>query len=109
MTNNEKILEFLRDNPKATDQEIAEAVGILSNSVPIYIGRLKDKGWLEVQKDGKLRTILVAKELPISKNVYKKEIIETMIAKYMEDFEDCGTLNDRIEVGKVILKLLEKL
>lgn len=32
-----------------------------------------------------------------------------MIGKYMEDFEESGTLNDRIEVGKVILRLLEKL
>lgn len=47
--------------------------------------------------------------MPVSKHSYKKGIIETMIDKYMEDFEDCGTLNDRIEVGKIILKLLEKL
>ena len=76
---------------------------------PIRGNAKKARGYIEVQGQGITRIITVLKELPVSKHSYKKEIIETMIGKYMEDFEDCGTLNDRIEVGKVILRLLEKL
>ena len=109
MTEITAILEYLRDNPKAMNPEIADNLKIDVNNVKANIGKLKARGYIEVQGQGVTRTITVLKEMPASKHSYKKEIIETMIAKYMEDFEDCGTLNDRIEVGKVILRLLEKL
>ena len=109
MNNIEKVLEFLRNNPTATNPEIAKAVRIDTDIVKAYISKLKARGNIEVQGQGITRTITVLKEMPVSKHSYKKGIVETMIDKYMEDFEDCGTLNDRIEVGKIILKLLEKL
>ena len=109
MTEINAILEYLRDNPKATNPEIADNLKIDVNNVKANIGKLKARGYIEVQGQGITRTITVLKEMHVSKHSYKKEIIETMISKYMEDFEDCGTLNDRIEVGKVILRLLEKL
>ncbi len=109
MTEINAILEYLRDNPKATNPEIADNLKIDVNNVKANIGKLKARGYIEVQGQGVTRTITVLKEMPVSKHSYKKGIIETMIDKYMEDFEDCGTLNDRIEVGKIILKLLEKL
>ena len=109
MTEINVILEYLRDNPKAMNPEIADNLKIDVNNVKANIGKLKARGYIEVQGQGITRTITVLKEMPASKHSYKKEIIETMIGKYMEDFEDCGTLNDRIEVGKVILRLLEKL
>ena len=109
MTEINAILEYLRNNPKAMNPEIADNLKIDVNNVKANIGKLKARGYIEVQGQGITRTITVLKEMPASKHSYKKEIIETMIGKYMEDFEDCGTLNDRIEVGKVILRLLEKL
>ena len=109
MNNIEKVLEFLRNNPTATNPEIAKAVRIDADIVKAYISKLKLRGNIEVQGQGLTRTITVLKELPVSKHSYKKGIVETMIDKYMEDFESCELLNDRIEVGKVILRLLEKL
>ena len=109
MTKVNEILAYLRENPRATNKEIAEELKMDSDNVKATIWKLKDKGYIEVLGQGVTRTITVLKEMPASKHSYKKEIIETMIGKYMEDFEDCGTLNDRIEVGKVILRLLEKL
>ena len=114
MTEINAVLEYLRDNPKAMNKEIADNLKIDYDNVKSYINRLKTGGYIEVQGQGITRTVTVLKEMPVrekptSKNSYKKEIIETMIDKYMEDFKDSGTLNDRIEVGKVILRLLEKL
>ena len=109
MTEINAILEYLRDNPKAMNPEIADNLKIDGDNVRANINKLKTRGYLEVLGQGVTRTITVLKEMPASKHSYKKEIIETMIGKYMDDFEDCGTLNDRIEVGKVILRLLEKL
>ena len=109
MTEINAILEYLRNNPTATNPEIADNLKIDVNNVKANIGKLKARGYIEVQGQGITRTITVLKEMPVSKHSYKKEIIETMIGKYMEAFEESGTLNDRIEVGKVILRLLEKL
>ena len=109
MTEINAVLEYLRDNPKAMNKEIADNLKIDYDKVKANIGKLKARGYIEVQGQGVTRIITVLKEPPVSKHSYKKEIIETMIDKYMEDFKDSGTLNDRIEVGKVILRLLEKL
>ena len=114
MTEINAVLEYLQDNPKAMNKEIADNLKIDYDNVKANISKLKARGYIEVQGQEITRTVTVLKEMPIrekptSKHSYKKEIIETMIDKYMEDFEDCGTLNDRIEVGKVILRLLEKL
>ena len=99
-----------------SDDELAckEIIDHLHTDNPTWGARqmsaqLKARGYIEVQGQGVTRIITVLKEPPVSKHSYKKEIIETMIDKYMEDFKDSETLNDRIEVGKVILRLLEKL
>lgn len=109
MTKVNEILAYLRENPKAMNKEISDDLKMDSDNVKATIWKLKNSGAIEIQGQGVTRTITVLKELPVSKHSYKKEIIETMIDKYMEDFESCELLNERIEVGKVILKLLEKL
>lgn len=109
MTNYEKILEYLRENPNATNKDIAENTGISTDVSKAYVGRLKQKGYLEVTGVGINREILVVKDLPVSKNDYKKETIKFLIDAYKEDFERTDNIVERLELGKLILKLVEKL
>ena len=109
MTNYEKILEYLREHPNATNKDISEQTGISIDTVKVGISRLKDKGYLDVSGTGINREITVLKELPVHKNDYKKETIRFLIDSYKEDFEKSDNVTDRIELGKLILKLLEKL
>lgn len=49
MNNIEKVLEFLRNNPTATNPEIAKAVRIDADIVKAYISKLKARGNIEVK------------------------------------------------------------
>ena len=49
MTEINAILEYLRDNPKAMNPEIADNLKIDVNNVKANIGKLKARGYIEVQ------------------------------------------------------------
>ena len=70
MTEINAILEYLRDNPKAMNPEIADNLKIDVNNVKANIGKLKARGYIEVQGQGVTRTITVLKEMPVSKHSY---------------------------------------
>lgn len=74
MTEINAILEYLRNNPKATNPEIADSLKIDVNNVKANIGKLKARGYIEVQGQGITRTITVLKEMPVSKHSYKKKL-----------------------------------
>lgn len=52
MTEINAILEYLRDNPKAMNPEIADNLKIDVNNVKANIGKLKARGYIEVQGRG---------------------------------------------------------
>lgn len=109
MNNYEKVLECLRNNPTATNPEISLATGIDTDIVKVYIGRLKAKGCIEVERNGTDRTITVLKELPTSKHSYKKDVMTELLETYLVDIKESTSIPEKIELGKLIIKIIEKL
>ena len=105
MTNQEKVLEYVRIHPLSTNTEIAESTDIDTSVVKTYINRLKTKGFINVQMDGVTRNITVVKELPVPKNIYKQEILHDLLEVYIEDIKETIGIQEKIERGKFIEKL----
>lgn len=98
-------LEYVRDNPNASYDEITNAVGVSYDVAKEYVARLKRRGYLE--KKG--RTYTVLKEPPASKSPYKQDIIKEMIESYMDDFRSNKAIGEKIRLGELIIRLVEKL
>lgn len=105
MTKIEEVLEYLRCNTYATNKEIAEDLKMGEGVVKTYLNRLKNKGYLE--KIGKEYKVL--KEMPVNKSSYKQEIIKEMLEVYMDDFREIKVINEKIRVGELIIRLVDKL
>ena len=51
----------------------------------------------------------VLKDLPVNKSSYKQEIIKEMLEVYMDDFREIKVINEKIRVGELIIRLVDKL
>ena len=105
MTKIEELLEYLRCNTYATNKEIAEDLRMGEGVVKTYLNRLKNKGYLE--KIGTEYKVL--KEMPVSKSNYKQEIIKEMLESYMDDFRELKVINEKVRIGELIIRLVDKL
>nr|DAR78199.1 MAG TPA: winged helix-turn-helix DNA-binding protein [Caudoviricetes sp.] len=105
MTKIEEVLEYLRCNTYATNKEISDDLNISEGVVRTYLNRLKNKGYLE--KTGTEYRVL--KEMPVNKSSYKQEIIKEMLEVYMDDFRELKVMNEKIRVGELIIRLVDKL
>ena len=105
MTKIEELLEYLRCNTYATNKEIAEDLKMGEGVVKTYLNRLKNKGYLE--KIGTEYKVL--KEMPVSKSNYKQEIIKEMLESYMDDFRELKVINEKVRIGELIIRLVDKL
>lgn len=105
MTKIEEVLEYVRSNTFATNKEISEDLKINDGVVRVYLNRLKDKGYLE--KIGAEYKVL--KEMPVSKSNYKQEIIKEMLESYMDDFRELKVINEKVRIGELIIRLVDKL
>lgn len=105
MTKLEEVLEYVRSNTFATNKEISEDLNISEGVVKTYLNRLKNKGYLE--KIGKEYKVL--KEMPVNKSNYKQEIIKEMLEVYMDDFRELKVINEKVRIGELIIRLVDKL
>lgn len=105
MTKIEEVLEYLRCNTYATNKEISDDLNLSEGVVRTYLNRLKNKGYLE--KTGTEYRVL--KEMPVNKSSYKQEIIKEMLEVYMDDFRELKVMNEKIRVGELIIRLVDKL
>lgn len=105
MTKIEEVLEYIRGNSYATNKEISDDLKIGDGVVRVYINRLKDRGYIE--KVGSEYKVL--KEMPVNKSCYKQEIIKEMLEVYMDDFREIKVINEKIRVGELIIRLVDKL
>ena len=105
MTKLEEVLEYVRSNTFATNKEISEDLNISEGVVRTYLNRLKNKGYLEkIDKEYK-----VLKEMPVNKSNYKQEIIKEMLEVYMDDFRELKVINEKVRIGELIIRLVDKL
>lgn len=105
MSKFEETLEYVRENPKASYEEITRDVGLSYNVAKTYVDRLKKKGYLE--KVGLEYKVL--KDMPVNKSSYKSEIIREMVESYMDDFRENKTINEKIRLGELIIRLVDKM
>jgi len=105
MTKIEEVLEYVRSNTFATNKEISDDLNMSEGVVKTYLNRLKNKGYLE--KIGTEYKVL--KEMPVNKSSYKQEIIKEMLEVYMDDFREIKVINEKIRVGELIIRLVDKL
>ena len=105
MTKLEEVLEYVRSNTFATNKEISDDLNISEGVVRTYLNRLKNKGYLE--KIGKEYKVL--KEMPINKSSFKQEIIKEMLESYMDDFRELKVINEKVRIGELIIRLVDKL
>lgn len=109
MTNKQKILKFLHENPSATNKEIAKNLRISEGHVKTDISRLKSSGYIFVDSTDGIRTISIIRGLPAERSEYKKEIYQELLDGYLQDFREAETRTDRKEVGTLILRIVERL
>ncbi len=105
MTKVKQVLEYIRQNPIATNKEIANNLKIEEGTVKVSIHRLKKSGCIKKDEYGEYLILKEVDQLGAS----KREIYTTMIDVYLEDFIDTNSYNQRVEIGKMILKILEML
>ena len=105
MTKLEEVLEYVRSNTFATNKEISDDLNISDGVVRTYLNRLKNKGYLE--KIGAEYKVL--KEMPVNKSNYKQEIIKEMLEVYMDDFRELKVINEKVRIGELIIRLVDKL
>lgn len=105
MSKIEEVLEYIRSNSYATNKEISEDLNISEGVVRTYLNRLKNKGYLE--KIGTEYKVL--KEMPVNKSSYKQEIIKEMLESYMDDFRELKVINEKVRIGELIIRLVDKL
>lgn len=105
MTKIEEVLEYIRSNSYATNKEISEDLNISEGVVRTYLNRLKNKGYLE--KIGTEYKVL--KEMPVNKSSFKQEIIKEMLESYMDDFRELKVINEKVRIGELIIRLVDKL
>lgn len=105
MTKIEEVLEYVRSNTFATNKEISDDLNMSEGVVKTYLNRLKNKGYLE--KIGTEYKVL--KEMPVNKSNYKQEIIKEMLESYMDDFRELKAINEKVRIGELIIRLVDKL
>lgn len=109
MTLLDKLVEYVDNNPFADDDELANALNSTKKVVRIYLKRLENREVLKIDKaDGK-RVIKVLELPEIKPQEFKRSVFEMMADRYLQDFKEAELFQDRVEIGKMIVRILEKL
>lgn len=114
MTKCEEIRNLLRQYPDMTNQELADQTGCEVKFVRDMLYRMAKRGDVEISEtkneDGtKNRSIQVLIEPKTAKMDYKKKIMMEMCEVYVDDFFAAELFTERVEIGKVILRILERM
>lgn len=114
MTRREKMKQLIMENPKIDNAELAAKLGITKGYVTKEIAEMKKSGtFSKSYKDGE-RYITVNEPLKPTKKskstegVYKLDIYYRIIDALIIDFEDAETATERVEIGQLLFRLLNK-
>ena len=109
MTLLDKLVEYVDNNPFVDDEELANALNSTKKVVRIYLKRLENREVLKIDEvDGK-RVIKVLEIPEIKPQEFKRGVYEMMIDRYLEDFKETESYQERIKIGNIIVKILERL
>lgn len=109
MTILERLVQYVDKNPGASDIEIADAINTNKKTVQEYLRRLTNREVIRIVNDAEGNRQILVLELPeITPADFKKDIYEIMIARYLEDFKNADSFQDRVEIGKMVVRILDK-
>lgn len=108
MTKIETLYLTYRDTDLYKNEEVAQLLGWDIGLVKTYKSRLKLRGLIDVDEEGKV-SILAPYRVDIEepKLTLKGEIYREMLEIYMEDFRGQATFKDRLAVGQEIRLILK--
>lgn len=116
MTRNLQVIEYLLENPNATNQEIAQHLNVTDSFIAKVISTLKKNEVIEVEKDmNGERTILVNSERIPSRVVrpkatgLKQEALELSLVKMMEVLVSDTRVENQVNAVTLIIKLTDRL
>lgn len=107
MTKYDKVLEMIKEDGTLTNQEYSKKSNIRDKTIAIYISRMEKRGTIRIVEENGKRIIIPA-EINYPDN-FKGETLELMVEKFIEDFENALTYDERLEIGKMILRILERI
>lgn len=107
MTKMQMLLAYIHEHPTATNTELSEGLGMSEEIVRTYIHRAKRQGRItpEYQDGARKITVKLEDALP----GFRRETLMMMVESYLEDFDATTLYSERIEIGKMILRILERL
>lgn len=100
-----QVLEFIREHPNYTNKKIAEELDINYETVKKSITNLITQGKL-IRTDEGLK-VLVKK--PTISSSYKKEHLKRLVDGLMSEFEISNTLDDKLRIADVVLRIMIRL
>lgn len=100
-----KLYEVLEADPTTSYEDLATAIDSSVKVVRVYIKRLEEQGKIKIDDSGNIECLVRT----IANENYKRDIYEIMVESYLDDFEKAEFYSERVEIGKLILRLLEKL
>lgn len=116
-TNNtyiDKVYEALLDNPRATNQELANESGAAPSSIRIQLKRLEERGIIKIGHDEKGRFVTILsefyhKEPKKTSSTLKKEYYQEMVEECIAMLRDCDTVNDKLKVVRELRLIIQEL
>ena len=110
MTFNEKLYEFYKDHPLATNDEVANALEWTTRQVVRYKGRLKARGFIDVTADGvALMRPYNTKDDKDGTFEFKQETYREVIARLMACMDSEGlTTTQLIDISREIRTILKE-
>ncbi|RLK63175.1 hypothetical protein D3H64_06170 [Atopobacter sp. AH10] len=107
----QRIMEFLREHPHATNDEIAETAGITNKRAADTLSVLNIRGWVDSSYNEGKRTIIVKwkpKDTETVKELRQNTYYE-MLPKALETYEEATNVQDLNVAAKIIFRILENL
>lgn len=115
MTKYEMMVEFLLENPVATNQEIAEGLGISDGYAKQLVSTMRKMGIIEVVTAGNDERgfrVFPDKLTPSRRNkvsTKRKDIAERLLDIVFEALEEESQIENVINAGHLIVKLMDRM
>ena len=109
MTKMDQMLDHLDAHPEATDGELSDLLQMDRRNIRTYLQRAKQQGRMTERFNGETRSITVhSPDQPAASN-FKRDMYEHMLEMFIVDFDNAATFDDRLAIGTVLLRIVEKL
>ena len=113
MTRKQEVANYLLNNQTATNQEVAETLEISESNAKRIISNLKTAGAIVVKKNNGERNIEVDMSKINSKvqseSLNRKEYVQQMIDLVFDSLENESQIENIINAGYLIVKLIDRL